>query len=73
MIHTETILTPQCLLVSSVRGAGSGVQMNSISVSGGFAPKEVVAILDFFVTSQVLWTAELALSKDLPKSSGEES
>jgi hypothetical protein len=47
--------------------------MNSISVSGGFAPKEVVAILDFFVTSQVLWTAELALSKDLPKSNGEES
>jgi hypothetical protein len=47
--------------------------MNSISVSGGFAPKEVVVILDFFVTSRVLWTAELALSKDLPKSNGEES
>ncbi len=42
---TEMILTPQSLFVSKVCEAGSGVVMNSISVSGDIILSNFVAIL----------------------------
>jgi len=42
---TEMMLTPQSLFVLKVCEAGSGVVMNSISVSGAVTPSTFVAIL----------------------------
>ena len=52
VVLTEMILTPQSLFILNVSGAGSGVEMNSISVSGAAV----------FSISDILGSWDLAIS-----------
>jgi hypothetical protein len=40
--RTEMMLTPQSSFMEKICGAGSGVTMNSISVSGALTPSDFV-------------------------------